>query len=92
VCVYVCPTETEKEREQRNGVACASNYDLYSIMQFADRINDRLFYRSYERQQRPYLACRSPNTELHETGVPRSSVMLATTEWENDWPAGYPTA
>jgi hypothetical protein len=43
---------------------------LYSIMQFADRINDRLFYRSYERQQRPYLACHGRSSEPHETGVP----------------------
>lgn len=52
------------------GEECTSNYDLYSIMQFADRINDRLFYWLYEHQQRPYLACRSRNTEPHKTGVP----------------------
>jgi hypothetical protein len=60
-------------------------------MQFADRINDRLFYRSYERQQRPYLECRSRNTKLRETGVPLRFVMLATTEWKNDGLAGYLT-
>jgi hypothetical protein len=27
--------DRERERERENGVACASNYDLYSIMQFA---------------------------------------------------------
>ena len=36
VCVCVCVCVCEWERE--NGVACASNYDLYSIMQFATEL------------------------------------------------------
>jgi hypothetical protein len=77
-------TQREGERGEWNRVACASNYDLYSIMQFADRINDRLFYRSYERQQQPYLA----ETELRGTGVPLHLLMQATTERRKDGPAG----
>jgi hypothetical protein len=70
-----------ERRARWRGVECTSNYDLYSIMQFADRINDRLFYRLYEHQQRPYLACRSRNTEPHKTGVSRHSLFLATNDW-----------
>jgi hypothetical protein len=40
VCVGVCVREREREteRDKENGVACASNYDLYSIMQFATEL------------------------------------------------------
>ena len=30
--------ERERERDKENGVACASNYDLYFIMQFATEL------------------------------------------------------
>jgi len=30
--------ERERERDKENGDACASNYDLFSIMQFATEL------------------------------------------------------
>ena len=39
-CVRACVCERERarERDKENGVACASNYDLYSIMHFATEL------------------------------------------------------
>jgi len=33
-----CVRERERERDKENGDACASNYDLFSIMQFATEL------------------------------------------------------
>ena len=83
--------DRKREREREWSRMCIK---LQLVFHYAvcDRTNDRLFYRPYEHQQRPYLACcnRSAQPELQETGVTRraaprrSLVVAATTKSRND--------